>query len=362
MCMVDGTSDKLSEQTRRAFLAATGAGSTAALAGCIGGDDDSGGAVLEEVESVDRIRMKTSEQGTTANAANEALAAVLNEHLDDLTIEALTSNGTEENIGDIASGDIEMGFLQNWTAREFRDGVPPFDELDFQMAQIFHYYDLPWFFIADDTDLNSVEDIQDGMTVSPTPSGSGTAPGLERALEHATDAQYERISVSFGEQGGALNEGRMDVGVGTMMNFVITPGWLQQSIASVDDFRILDVGDETESAWEDDEDLLSQTLDTSLLEGADNDDVQVPGDVAAPTFSYNFVSRAELDYDAVMTFLEAMWEYRDELEEAFGIFAFHQDPDFWVENAYEGIPFHPAAADFYEEKGIWRDEFERADV
>ena len=172
---------------------------------------------------------------------------------------------------------------------------------------------------------------------------------------------YERVSESYGEQGGALNEGRLDVGVGTMMNFTITPGWLQETMASVDNFRVLGVTDDTASAWNDEDSLLIQNLDTTAMEGADNDNVDVPGDLACPTFAYNFVGDAALDYDAVKTYLETMWEVRNSLADEFGIFGFHKDPEFWVKNAYEGIPFHPAAADFYEEQGVWSDEFERAD-
>lgn len=35
--------------------------------------------------------------------------------------------------------------------------------------------------------------------------------------------------------------------------------------------------------------------------------------------------------------------------------------EFWTENMYDDVPFHAAAADFYEEEGLWRDEFERAE-
>ena len=362
--MAGKPSHTISGQTRRAFLAATGAGATMAVAGCIGDDDDdTEGGQLDAVRDVDTFRMKTSERGTTGHAALEAMASTLNDHLEGLSLEAQTSSGTEENIGDINSGDIEMGFLQNWTAREFREDVPPFDEIDFQMTQVFHYYDLPWFFITARDDLETLSDIGDGMTVSPTPSGSGTAPGLEAALEYPTGGDFERISVSFAEQGGAMAEGRLDVGVGTMMNFAITPGWLQEAVASTDEFTVLGVEESTRQEWEDDDRLLSQMLDMNQMEGADADDVHVPGEIAAPTFSYNFVSRGELDYDAVYHFLETMWEQRGALADAFGIFGFHDNPEFWVENPYEGIPFHPAAADFYDEElEVWRDEFERADV
>ena len=361
--MADKPSHTISRQTRRTVLAAMGGAATAGLAGCIGGDDNGvGQETLDEVQDVDTIRMKTSQRGTTAHTALTALASVLNENLEGLSVEAQTSDGTEENIGDIASGDLEMGFLQNWTAREFREGVEPFDQYEMELSQLFHYYDLPWFFMTSNLDLETLSDLGGGSTVSPTPNGAGTAPGLEHALQEPTGGGYERISVGFTSQGGAMNEGRLDAGVGTMMNSVITPGWLQEAINSVDQFRILDVSDSTASAWEDDDKVLTSTLDTSGLEGADKENVDVPGEISAPTFSYNFVARAELDPDAVTNFLETMWEARDALAEEFGIFNFHKEADFWVKNPYQGIPFHPSAAEFYQEQGVWNDEWEIADV
>ncbi|MXR51929.1 C4-dicarboxylate ABC transporter substrate-binding protein [Halovenus sp. WSH3] len=361
--MADKPSHTISRQTRRTVLAAMGGGATAALAGCIGGDDGGvGQETLESVQNVDTIRMKTSQRGTTAHTALTALASVLNDELEGLSVEAQTSDGTEENLGDIANGDIEMGFLQNWTARQFREGVGDFGEFEMQLSQLFHYYDLPWFFITSNFDLETLSDIGSGNTISPTPSGSGTAPGLEYALQEPTGGNYERISVGFTSQGGAMNEGRLDVGVGTLLNSVITPGWLQEAINSVDQFRVLDVQDSTASAWEDDDKILSQTIDMTQLEGSDKENVDVPNEVAAPTFSYNFVSRAELDPDAVTNFLETMWEARDALAEEFGIFNFHRNAEFWVKNPYEGIPFHPSAAEFYRERGVWNDDWEVADV
>jgi len=361
--MAEKPSHVISRQTRRKVLAAMGGSATAAVAGCIGGDDSGvGQETLDGIQDIDTIQMKTSQQGTTAHTALTALASVLNEELGNLAVEAQTSDGTEENIGDIASGDIEMGFLQNWTARQFREGVEPFDQYEMELTQLFHYYDLPWFFIVDNFDFETLLDIGEGNTVSPTPGGSGTAPGLEYALEEPTGGAYDRISVGFTEQGGALNENRLDIGVGTLLNSVITPGWLQEAINSVDQFRVLDVQDSTQSTWNDDENILSQQVDMSALEGSDNENVDVPGEIAAPTFSYNFVSRAELDSDAVKNFLQTMWDARETLAEEFGIFNFHSDPEFWVKNPYEGIPFHQSAAEFYREQGVWNDEWEVADA
>ncbi|ELY89439.1 TAXI family TRAP transporter solute-binding subunit [Natrialba taiwanensis] len=206
-----------------------------------------------------------------------------------------------------------------------------------------------------DRDLEMLSDIGSGTAVSPTPSGSGTAPALEQALEHATD-EYDRVSNTYSEQGNAMNENQLDVGVGTLMNFSVVPSWLQETASTVDNLRVLDISDETEQAWEDDERLLIQSADTSQIDNTDT-----PGEIPAPTFAYNFVCRSDLEYDTVYSFLETMYEQREQLAEYHGLLGTFEDDDFWVKNMYEDVPFHPAAADFYEEIDVWSDDYERAD-
>ncbi|CAI49402.1 TRAP-type transport system periplasmic substrate-binding protein [Natronomonas pharaonis DSM 2160] len=333
--------------SRRSVLGAVGAGATAALAGCSGGQDG------------DPLRMRTSTEGTTAYAANQGIAAVINEHTDEIFAEAQTSPGTEANLGALSNEEAEMVYLQNWSAHEIAQGIGQIGDLDFQVAQVFHYYDLPWFFCTATDDIESLSDIESDHSVSPTPEGSGTAPALEHALDIATDG-YERQSITYGEQGSAMQEGRLDVGAGTYLNFDIEPGWLQEMMSTVD-LTILDVEDGTVDAWEDDDRLLIESFPGSDLEAGEATPAAVPETVYCPTFAYNFVSRADLDYDLVYEFLTVMHEHRMELEEYSAVLASLEDEAFWVENAYDDIPFHPAAADFYEEIGVWSDEFERAD-
>lgn len=190
--------------------------------------------------------------------------------------------------------------------------------------------------------------------MNPTPAGSGTAPALEYALDDLAGLDYERVSFEFGEMGGAMNEGRLDVGAVTVMNFVIEPGWLQEIKGTVD-LRILDIPDDIRSSWEEDPALLVQDVDFTQFDGY----AFAPDTVGGLTYSYNFIVRDDFDYDAVYELLSVMYEARDDLSDYHAILGFFEDPEFWVQNMYEGIPFHPAAADFYEEQGLWRDEFER---
>ncbi|ADD06457.1 TRAP-type transport system periplasmic substrate-binding protein [Natrialba magadii ATCC 43099] len=333
--------------SRRAVLSAAGAGVTAALAGCSDSQDE------------DPVRMRTATEGTTAYAANQGITAVVNEYTDNLFAEAQTSRGTEANIGALSNEEAEMVYLQNWSAHEISEGTGQLGDLDFQISQVFHYYDLPWFFCTANEDLETLTDITEDHGVSPTPEGSGTAPALEHALDAAVD-DYERESLTYGEQSSAMQEGRLDVGVGTYMNFDIEPGWLQEMMSTVD-LSILDVDDDVLAEWEDDDRLLIESFDGAELEEGEATPASVPDEVHCPTFAYNFMSRADLDYDLVYNFLELMHEHRAELEEYSAVLAPLEDEEFWLENAYDDIPFHAAAADFYEELGIWQDEFERAD-
>ncbi len=342
---------------RRGFLGVAGVGALG-LAGCIGNNDpepvnegNGGGGN----GSGDTLRMQTSTSTTAAYAGNQGVAAAVNENTDSVFVEAQSSPGTEANIGALDSGEAEMVYIQNWSVADVIEGNEPFGNLSFTLNQVFHYYDLPWFFCSGNASLSSLTDIGPDTTVSPTPRGSGTATALEHALGYVTD-DYERISQDYGQQASAMNEGRLDVGMGTYLNFEIAPGWLQEMMGTVD-LRILEVPAETVQAWQDDDRLLADSFPGSDLEDA----AFAPEEIWAPTFAYNFVCRNDLNYDAVYEFLTTLYENRDGLAEYHALLGQLEDETFWVENAYENVPFHPAAADFYEEIGVWDDEFERGE-
>jgi len=134
----------------------------------------------------------------------------------------------------------------------------------------------------------------------------------------------------------------------------IEPGWLQEMKSSVDT-RLLDFPEEAVQQMRDDDRLLIQDVDMTPFDGYDYASETIP----SITFAYNFVVRDDLDYDTLRALLETLWENRDGLDEFNALLGYLASDDYWVTDMYDGLPFHPAAADFYEEVGIWRDEFER---
>lgn len=338
---------------RRSFLkrsvGTAGIIGTAGLAGCFG---NSGGASKTGPGSDGEMIMKTASETTAAYSMSQVLASAVSQN-SDISVDARPSQGTNRNVSEVIQGKTEIAYVQNWAANKIRQGEKPFGDLDYQPYQVFHLYDLAWFLATAKDDWTSVTDITADSNVSPTPSGSGTAEMLEHALSFAVD-DYKRTSVDYGDQAGAMSEGRLDAGAATYVNLSIEPGWLQQMKSTVD-LRVLNWPDEIVSELEDDPAVVISDIDMSQFEKYG----YTPDTLSTPTLAYNFIVREDHDYDTLKSFLETLWAQREGLQEQTGLLAPMAEGDAWVKNAYPGIPFHPAAADFYQEKGIWSDEFER---
>ena len=341
--------------TRRRFLATTGVGVGGfALAGCTDDGDGDGGNGDSQPGADGNLVMTTSGSSTSAYAASQGISAAIEENGDgSVSIDARPSEGTDANIGRLDRNEAHISYIQNWTANRIREGEDPFDDLSYQPCQVFHLYNLPWIFATANEDWTSITDIQGNSRVVPTPRGSGTRPALEHGLDYAID-DYDRTSIEYGELGSALSEGRIDAAAMTILNGDIEPGWVQDMKGNVD-LRLLDWPEDAVQQMRDDPALFITDVDMTGFDGYAYASDTIP----SITFAYNFVVRDDLHYDTLYAFLETMYEARSELSEYNALLGYLEDPEYWVTDMYEGIPFHPAAADFYEEQGIWRDEFER---
>lgn len=325
------------------------------LAGCFsdGGSSSSSGGPGPGADG--EMIMKTASETTAAYSMSQVIASAVSQNSEEVTVNARPSQGTNRNVAEVVQGKTEIAYIQNWTAAKIRQGEEPFGDLDYQPQQVFHLYDLAWFLASANDGWTSVSDISADSAISPTPRGSGTAEMLEYALSFAVD-DYERTSIGYGDQASAMSEGRLDAGAATYVNLSIEPGWLQQMKSTVD-LRVLDFPDEVVSQLEDDPAIVVSDIDMSGFE----DYAYTPDTLSTPTLAYNFIVREDHDYDTLYNFLTTLWEQREGLQEETGLLAPMAEGDAWVKNTYADVPFHPAAADFYEEQGLWSDEFTRGE-
>lgn len=338
---------------RRSFmkrsLGTAGLVGAAGLAGCFG---DEGSASSEAPGADGEMVMTTSTQDTSAYTMSTVLANVVSQNDDTVSVQAQPSEGTNANIGRLSQDQSDIVYIQNWTASKIANSEDPFGDLDYTPYQAFHLYDLAWFLCSSNDGWTSIEDIGSGDRVSPTPSGSGTAEMLEYALSFSTE-EYERISIGYGEQGSAMSEGRLDAGAGTFVNLAVEPSWLQQ-MKSTTDLRLLQFPENVTSELEEDPSVVMTAVDTDQFDGY----AYAPDTLDTPALAYNFVTRDDFDYDTLYTFLKTLWNQRDGLGDENALLSTMEEGSFWMENGYDTLPFHPAAADFYKEQGVWNDDYE----
>jgi len=346
-----GNAERGSEY-RRTFLKGIGGtvGATA-LAGCFGGDGGNGGGGGTTPGADGEMVMTTSTETTAAYSMSQVIANAVSQN-SDLNVQARPSEGTNANVGRIQRDESDIAYIQNWTASKIANSDEPFSDLNYTPYQVFHLYDLAWFLCSANQDWTSVADIGADDRISPTPSGSGTAEMLEYALGFATE-DYERISIGYGEQGGAMSEGRLDAGAGTFINGSVEPGWLQQMKGTVD-LRLLQFPEDVVGELEEDPAIIMSSVDTTDFENY----AYAPDTLNTPGLSYNFVVRDDYSGETIRTFLETLWEQREGLGESNALLGPMADGEHFTLNGYTTIPFHPAAAEFYQEKGVWNDEYD----
>ncbi|MGQ5515454.1 TAXI family TRAP transporter solute-binding subunit [Halococcus saccharolyticus] len=323
-------------------------GSSGNNSGSGNGSDGSGGG--GETGMV----MLTSTSTTSAYAMSQGIAATVNQNNNTVNVDARPSEGTNANVGQLQRQAAQIVYIQNWTANKLREGQDPFSDLSFTPNQVHHLYDLGWFLCTGNQGWETVADIESGSRVSPTPRGSGTSEMLQQALGYATE-DYERVSIDYGSQGSAMSAGRLDVGAGTFVNFSVEPGWLQEMKGTVD-LRLLDFPDNVASKLRQDPAINVTDIDTSQFDGF----AYAPDQLTTPSLSYNFIARNDFSYDAVYSYLETLHANREGLEEYNALLGPLADEQQFLANPYD-MPFHPAAADFYEEIGIWNDDLTRGE-
>lgn len=336
-------SDKKRVLDRRSYITAVGAGAVS-LAGCAGGEDPDGPAEGEE----ELIWSITSSSSSTTISI-QGIAPVVNDNTEGIYMEGRPSEGTGANMGRLERDEAQVGYTQNYDAGRVANEVEPFDSLSFELNEVMHWLTTPWLFITPDESMSSIEDIGPDTRVSPTQTGAGTRDNLMLALDHVVD-DYEAVSVDFTSQSGPFQEGSLDVGVVPIMNFEIEGAYAEEQ-KSVVDLHVLEWPDDAIEEIENDPLIEVMEIDASELEGY----ASVPDDqpMKTPGNAYNFVTRNDVSYDALYDTLNAMWDHRDGFGDIHALMTYHEDAEHWVDYTYPDVPFHPAAADFLEEIGVW---------
>lgn len=342
---------------RRDYLVSVSAVATIGIAGCTSGGDGTG----QEDDTTEENDTTTEESGgnvdteiliyanrstSTAHSAVQALANVVNQNNDTWSVEARPTQGTRDNFGRLDEGVGEMALLPYFGTAKMSEGVGAFSELSFTPNGVMNMWSTPIFFVTARDDIETLDDISSSHSVSPAPAGHDHREVMSTILEYA-GVEYQETSIGWSEQGSAMNEGRLDVGVAALVNGVTEPSWLQE-MKSVVDVNVVTIPDDVLAQMQDAPLMVTEEVDMTQFEGINSPDT-ITG---APLVNW-IQARSDVPNEVVNGFLDVLWNHKDELAEAHPFFELHrEEPQHWVKNQFEVYPMHPAAVDFYEEQDI----------
>lgn len=339
----DESSGGIANPSRRKVLQLTGIGASTALAGCAGG---------EEGDSSE-FTFTSATADTTVYAASEAFASVVGEETDEISVDARPiEGGMYANIGAIERDESDIGVINNFPVQDILNRENEFDGIGHTPSQLFHFYSGEWYWVSSNLDWTDVSDIEPGTSITTGPPGSPSRTHNEYALEKVIDLdELESRDVGLGDQGGQLAEGTVEVAVQATQNGYLFPGWAEE-MNSREDLNVLTWSDDVLAEMDEDQQLLVSDVDFNEAGVTDAYDQEIPDTMPTSTLSYYAIVDEEYDYDSVYSLLESMWNQVDDLSDRHILFGDHaNDPDHFT-RLETGLPWHPAAEDFYEEQGV----------
>jgi len=263
---------------------------------------------------------------------------------------SVSTAGGMENLALLSQGEVQFGQAQSSDMYFAANALEPFKEkIDF--AQVLAYGDssLP-IVVLENSPIKTVEDLR-GKRLLVGPAGGAAVPIMRAVLEEYGIAdEVEFVYLSWTEGPEAFKMGQVDASAAWHSDGVVAHKGFQQ-VAITNKFRVLE-------------------MDRQVLErvAAKNDGISVgmvykeafefyEKDQVAPGVTVGLVCDPSLSEDLIYELTKALLDNAEDVRaiapEELGQFGL----DFALKGLVKGYPIHPGAAKYYQEKGVWTDEY-----
>ena len=278
----------------------------------------------------------------TYYAFGGALAGYVTEKTD-TAVTAVTSNGSQANIEDIASGNIQLGFVQSDVMDYAYNGTRLFVDDAGEPAPVTNFSTVAALYMEQvqivtlDPEIKTVADLE-GRNVSIGANGSGVyfnaldILGAYDLTEEDITPQYQDFATSV----DSLKDGKIDAA------FIVSgaPTTAVVDLASGNDVYLVSLDDEHIDKLIASSPYYSKNVIAADVYGTPEDCTTVA--VGAVVIAGNDVSE-----DAVYDFVSTVFENIGELGHA------KQDElSLEFASSVTNVPYHPGAAKYFAEKGI----------
>ncbi|MGA1207553.1 MAG: TAXI family TRAP transporter solute-binding subunit [Gammaproteobacteria bacterium] len=290
--------------------------------------------------------------GSLFNSISNALATVVTNN-SSLTVDVLPQGGTVY-YPMMITGEVDFGLVNPFDAEAAQKGMPPYgDSLTsqgFKLSTVLIGKSINLSFVTTkDSGINSIKDLKGKRVVVEYGAFASSSITAAALLASAGMTKDDVIAVTVGSypQGvKAVQEGRADAAVASLGSGVV------QELDATRGARILSV-DNTPAAEAGARQHGSSWEVLPVKPG-------IPG-VAEPIHALGWgvpvLARADLGDDKVTEFLDAVWNNHAQLPGVFGWMR-GWTPDKFVNKA-TSIPYHPAAIQYYKQKGVWTPEMDK---
>lgn len=274
----------------------------------------------------------------TYYAYGGTLAGYVTEHTD-TSVTAVASNGSQTNIEDIASGAIQLGFVQSDVMSYAYQGTRLFEEPVTNFSTVAALYMEQVQIVTLNPDIKTVADLA-GKNVSIGAVGSGVyfnaldVLGAYDLTEEDITPQYQDFATSV----DSLKDGKIDAA------FIVAgaPTTAITDLSTTKTAYLVSMDDEhVEKLIEASPYYAKATIPADVY-GLESDTTTVS--VGAVVLASNYIGE-----DAIYGFTKSLFDGASDNAEAH---AKYSELSLEEASSVKGVPYHPGAAKYYEEQGI----------
>ena len=270
-----------------------------------------------------------------------AYGSVLSQYVSgktDVKVTAVTSKGSQANIEDMASGDIQLGFVQSDVMSYAYSGTNLFTEKVESFSTVAALYMEQVQIVTLDPSIKSVADLK-GKTVSIGATGSGVYFNALDVLGiyGLSESDITPVYQAFGDSVESLQDGKIDAA------FIVAgaPTTAVSSIAATNDIYLVSL----------DEEHVEKLIDLSPYYSAYTikaDTYGTPEDCTTVAVGAVIIARDDVSEDAVYDFVSTIFENKEEITKSH---AKGGELDLDFASSITDVPYHKGAAKYFAEKG-----------
>ena len=272
----------------------------------------------------------------TYYAYGGTLAGYVTEHTD-TSVTAVASNGSQTNIEDIASGAIQLGFVQSDVMSYAYQGTRLFEEPVTNFSTVAALYMEQVQIVTLNPDIKTVADLA-GKNVSIGAVGSGVyfnaldvLGGYDLTEEDITP-QYQDFATSV----DSLKDGKIDAA------FIVAgaPTTAVVDLASGNDIYLVSL----------DQEHIDKLIESSPYYSAYTitaDTYGTPEDCTTVAVGAVVIAGNDVSEDAVYDFVSTIFDNKGSLGHAK-----EAELDLEFATSITNVPYHPGAAKYFEEQGV----------